>query len=104
MSTKVIHKGRGTIMSISKDGGSMHIHNGKDIVLPKGARVISTSSTNQKPHIMLKNTEYKHCSYCDTWYTLDEFWAHADHWDGLQHHCKDCVLEQNRLSLRRRRT
>lgn len=80
----------------------MHIHNGKDTTLPKGARVIPTNIPRQKPHIMLKNTEYKHCSYCDTWYTLDEFWAHADHWDGLQHHCKACVLEQNRLSLRRR--
>ena len=81
---------------------TMHIHNGKDTTLPKGASVIPTNIPRQKPHIMVKNIEYKHCSYCDTWYTLDEFWAHAGRWDGLQYHCKDCVLEQkNRLRLRR---
>lgn len=80
----------------------MHIHNGKDILLPPGARLIPTDTMTQKPHIMLGNVEYKHCSYCDEWYTLSNYWAHAAYWDGLQHHCKNCVLEQNRLSLRRR--
>lgn len=64
---------------------------------PKGAIILETSHPCQKPHILLKGKEYKHCSYCDDWKLVTDFWAYNAHWDGLQCHCKDCVLKQNNL-------
>lgn len=63
--------------------------------LPKGAKVLPTTHQCQKPHIIFRGIEHKHCSYCDEWKPLSEFWAHAAHNDGLQCHCKACVSTLN---------
>lgn len=68
-----------------------------DITIPRGATVIPVDFPLQKPHIMLKGIEYKHCAHCDSWHTLDSFWSNTSHKDGLQVHCKECTKELNNL-------
>lgn len=69
--------------------------------LPKGAKLLPVTNPHHKPHAMRGTTELKHCAYCDTWWSLGHFWAHAGHWDGLQAHCKECTLEQITMSQNR---
>lgn len=71
-----------------------------DITIPRGAKVIPVGFHLQKPHIIIRGIEYKHCAHCDTWHELSDFWANATHVDGLQSHCKECTQEFNELYKR----
>lgn len=74
------------------------------IEIPQGATILATPDKKCKPHIMIKGIEYKHCSFCNTWYPISNFWSYGAHWDGLQCHCKSCVLTENISSILRRHT
>ena len=62
--------------------------------LPRGAKILPVEKNGQKPHIIVRDSELKHCAYCDQWLPLSSYWSNANHWDGLQCHCKNCVVEQ----------
>lgn len=74
----------------------------KNIALPPHAVVLDTPDPKCKPHIVIKGIEYKHCSFCDSWHPISDFWNYASHWDGLQCHCKECVLTENIQSVLRK--
>ena len=73
-----------------------------NVNIPRGAKVIPVTNNHHKPHILLKGLEMKHCPRCSLWQPLSSFWTHNAHWDALQCHCKDCVIEQNEQVKRRK--
>ena len=70
-------------------------------IVPRGAKILPTTHGLQKPHILLKGKELKHCSMCDSWKTLDLYWANNTNWDGLQCLCNDCEYALNLANLAR---
>jgi len=45
----------------------------------------------RKLHQTINNIEYKHCSRCDSWKSLDDYNLSNSSWDKLQPYCKDCL-------------
>nr|CAI9751314.1 endonuclease VII [uncultured phage]CAI9752166.1 endonuclease VII [uncultured phage] len=66
----------------------------KNILLPKPA--------NSFDHAIVENTEYKFCTHCDTWKTLDSFCKNKNSKDGFSSQCKicaKCATKQYRSAL-----
>lgn len=57
----------------------------------------------KKFHKILDNIEYKHCSKCDSWLTLDKFY-YKNTWDGLTYMCKKCFLGSKSKDINKRAT
>lgn len=65
------------------------------IKVPQGATILPTTHGLQKPHIMLHGVEMKHCSQCQDWKPLSDYWNNAHNWDSLQCLCNNCEYELN---------
>jgi hypothetical protein len=48
----------------------------------------------RKEHINIDNIEYKYCSKCEQWKTLDSFYLKSSSWDKLMSTCKECDKER----------
>ena len=71
--------------------------------VPRGAQIIPTTHGLQKPHILLRGIELKHCSRCDEWKPLSQYWTNNTNWDALQCLCNDCEYALNQANLERNR-
>ena len=47
-------------------------------------------SARQIVHLNFKGDEFKYCSKCDEWHTIENFFAMKTNWDGLDKMCKVC--------------
>jgi hypothetical protein len=60
------------------------------IFYPDEAELLPVSEPAQKPHILIKGVEKKHCQKCNSWKTLDEFEPDSRKPDGLDTYCVMC--------------
>lgn len=52
---------------------------------------------NKILHIDHKGKEYKYCSKCDKWQTIDYYPSSTNNWDGLDRICKECKYEKSKV-------
>ena len=48
-------------------------------------------------HIKDQGKEYKYCSSCDAWITIEQFTKLAENWDNLNKCCKTCAAGKRRM-------
>jgi len=49
-------------------------------------------------HITYKNVEYKYCSSCEKWESLENFFTASANWDKLDRKCKTCKSSVNKIT------
>jgi hypothetical protein len=66
--------------------------NKRGIPAPEGAQV-QPEHSKRKPHVVIDDGEYKHCSQCGKWQPLAQYSIKNETWDHMQHVCKTCFAE-----------
>ncbi len=57
----------------------------------------------KKEYFKINNIDHKHCSDCNSWKQLSEYFKNKNSWDGLMQICKQCDLARKKELAKKRK-